>query len=480
MAKYTTDATIHAKDFLKDKIAFHCSSNGTCGKCKIKITGNVSAITESETKFLSKEEIQNGIRLACFTEILGAVEIETFEDVQKIMSYNKHIAPKNSLCNYICAIDIGTTTVVCVIYNGKTGALISEIFEENAQRIYGADVISRITKCTEIGTKKLQDVIRTQLNHMYKKSLALAHIDCVDKTVITANTTMLHILEGLNPECLGHAPFQTTSLFGTNSDFLSAYIPKCVSAYVGADLLCATLHSKMTKTDEISILIDIGTNGEMCIYKDNRLACCSVAAGPALEGCGLSCGSPAIDGAITRAYIDHNTVTLEYIGDSIKSICGSGIISLVSALKDLELIDETGRFSDIAHPNLGTMMDDKFYIRNSQTYISQKDIRQIQLAKSAICAGLYTLIKETNTDMNDIAKLYIAGGLGSNIDISSACNIGLIPSAFLNKTVILGNAALAGAIELALGYDELSDIYDEINLSSSPTFMDYYLDCMMF
>ncbi len=522
MAKYKEDIVINAKEYLRDKIAFPCSGNGICGKCKFKVNGNVSEITQEEKKFLTVEEIEDNIRLACYTEILGAVEIETLERKSDILGLDGSFYCESGSKSIVCAIDIGTTTIACIIYDANNQEILAEVLEENVQRSYGADVISRITVCTEKGVDLLFSLIKKQLERIYNKAVQMASdkVNCrknadiikITETVITGNTTMLHILEGLNPEKLGYSPFETTSLFGYDSAFLSAYLPKCVSAYVGADLLCAVLSSNMIKSDKVSILVDIGTNGEMAIYKEGKLICCSVAAGPAFEGWGLSCGSPAIEGAITGFDKIEKKYKIKFVGGSpssnlsngggdasneLSSICGSGIIDLISILIDEEVIDESGAFNAENNNNLSLVVnangeasplgflkneDDeiRFYIGNTDVYISQKDVRQIQLAKAAISAGIYTLLNETKTDVSIVDSLYLCGGFGSHLDIDSSCNIGLIPSDLRDKVKVIGNAALAGALKISLGYEEVPDIYEEVNLSASREFMDYYVDCMMF
>lgn len=468
------------KQFLSDKIAFPCAGNGTCGKCKIKVTGDTSPVTEKEKKLLSEQELKDGVRLACYTEFCSSGTVETFQAEQKVLSSSAKAELTNASMSYICGIDIGTTTVACVVYDAKSGEKLSEVLKENAQRSYGADVISRIEACKEHGTHVIQEVIRTQLEQMYQEALTKAKITKVDKTVITGNTTMLHILEGLNPETLGITPFTVVSYFGENTTFLQAYLPHCVSAYVGADLLCSALTSDMIHKSSCSLLIDIGTNGEMCIYENGELTCCSVAAGPAFEGCGLSCGSPAIEGAITHVELVDGSPRIEIIGDKIGSICGSGIISLIHVLLQLEVVDETGKFTEEECPELGTLKDGKFYIKESEVYITSEDIAQVQLAKSAICAGIYTLLEVTETDISNIDTLYICGGFGTHLHIPSASGIGLIPTELEDKVVVLGNAALTGAVNIALGMEEITSNYKEVNLSNSPIFMDYYIDCMLF
>ncbi len=480
MTKFIVNEHIKAEDYLKGKIAFPCSGNGTCGKCKIKITGTLSPLCSAERGLLTQDELDDNIRLACYVDILGSAEIEIFSQEQKVLGLADNISDTSDH-GTICGIDIGTTTVACAIYSGANNSVLAQVLEENCQKTYGADVISRIEQCAELGVEVLQKDIRTQIQDMYTQALKSANIDSVDKIVITGNTTMLHILEGLDPASLGVAPFNTVSLFGTTSDFLGAYLPKCLGAYIGADLMCAAVSCNMTKSDKISLLVDIGTNGEMCLYKNDTLYCCSTAAGPAFEGCGLSCGSPAIDGAITHSCVSNGEVVIEHIGTEMHSICGSGILSLVSTMLELGIIDDTGRI-EAENALLGTWDEDaeKYYIKGSDVYVSQKDIRSIQLAKSAICAGILTLLSHTDTPIEEVDTLYLCGGFGSHLNMSAASHIGLIPKELADCTVVLGNAALAGSVRIALGADEINCEKEEINLSSSSVFRDLYVDCMYF
>lgn len=477
----TKGETKSIHELLQGNLAFPCAGNHTCGKCKVRITGNVLPPEAGELKFLSQEELQNGIRLACFAQVCGDAVVETMEERHSIAAYRDEIPPKTPGEGAVCAVDIGTTTVVAALYSAETGRLLSQQMEPNVQKAYGADVISRIESCKKYGVDTLSRAIRGQVETMYQKAISRAGVASAAKMVVTGNTTMLHIWEGLSPESIGVYPFDTVSLFGTFSSFHHAYLPRCVGAYVGADVMCSVTASGMLSQEENSILADMGTNGEMALYRDGKLTCCSTAAGPAFEGAGLSCGSAAVDGAVSAARLRDGKLELAVIGGGEpKSICGSGIISLVSLFKDLEIIDETGRFTEIPCEAAGRLEGDSFILDGTSIGISQQDIRQIQLAKSAICAGILTLSQETDTPLEEIGKLYIAGGFGAHIDIGEAVNIGLIPEAFREKCVVLGNAALGGAAMLALGYEEPGQIYSEFSLSASSTFMDYYVDCMMF
>ena len=235
----------------------------------------------------------------------------------------------------------------------------------------------------------------------------------------------------------------------------------------------------MLHEDGVQLMTDIGTNGEMALYKDGKLLCCATAAGPAFEGAGLSCGMPAAPGAIRTVELSDNQVTYTTVGDRpAVGICGSGILDALRVMLEQETIDDTGY--------LETEDEESYTIGDSTVAITQKDVRQIQLAKSAICAGLLTLMQESGITADEVARFHVAGGFGSSINYDSAAAIGLFPAALTRKTHFIGNGALGGAAMLLMNR-ELRTISErmaqeacELSLSASPVFMDAYVDCMSF
>ena len=417
---------------------------------------------ESERRLLSGEDQANGIRLACFCRVCGDVSVRLNDaGASKIIAWNKTAAFEHTETGFGIAVDIGTTTVAMQLFERASGRVLAERLAENRQRGYGADVISRIEACKTSDLDTLSDLIADQLEEMAAACLAEAGLDTIDEAVVTGNSTMLHLYEGLDPASLAVVPFDVQSYFGCMSRRTLAgapvYLPRCIGAYVGADIICAILASGMVHKGGVELLADIGTNGEMALLHNGKLLCCSTAAGPAFEGAGLSQGMPAAPGAIRAVQQTDGAITYKTVQDKPAiGVCGSGYL------------------------------DEDYEIDGSGVTIIQKDVRQIQLAKSAICAGVITLLEEEGVDAADVARFCIAGGFGSSMDYTSACAIGLFPAALRDKTEFIGNGALGGAAMLLMNrslreYSEsLAENATELSLSASAAFMDYYVDCMSF
>jgi len=289
---------------------------------------------------------------------------------------------------------------------------------------------------------------------------------------VTGNTTMLHFLTGLDASGIAVAPFTPKSLFGEWYD--NIYTPKCISSYVGADITCAIIASGMMN-DKISFLVDIGTNGEMAVFKDGELICCSTAAGPAFEGANISAGMLGTEGAINKVYIEDGRLCYTTIGDKkAVGICGTGLIDAVGCMLELGVLDESG------------YLEDDFEIGTSGIFITPGDIRQLQLAKSAIRAGIDTLLHKCSVTPDELDCFYIAGGFGSFIDKNSAAKIGLIPKEAIDKVKVIGNGAGQGACMLLLNRDmiksseEIAKNAKTVELSSDEFFMNSYMDNMFF
>ncbi len=301
---------------------------------------------------------------------------------------------------------------------------------------------------------------------------------------------MQHILLGVDPYNISVAPFTPEFIdqkhvkghqinLGISND-ADIYIANSIAGYVGGDIVSGVVSVDMMKSDKINLLIDIGTNGEIVLGSKDRMTSCSVAAGPAFEGAHIKHGVGGIDGAINKAIIQDGNITYETINnlDPI-GICGSGLLDIVSALKDLGIMDETGALDE---SKLSDEDGELVYPIANGISITQKDIREIQLAKSAIAAGIDTLISYMEIGYDDIDTVYIAGGFGSYMDVKSAVNIGLIPSELQNKCVTIGNSAGTGAIKMLLSQTELDsskDITDHveyIELSMDMTFNNLFIE----
>ena len=420
-------------ELLGTEVQHPCGGRGFCGKCAVEISGCISEPSDAEKKART--------RLSCQVVLLGDAVV-TLPD-KKVMeqietsgsSALTASAPMEGRLG--AAVDIGTTTLALRLYDLSTGALIGDSAMLNPQTSVAADVMGRISAAMSGSLEMLQnqvlDAIRTLIDSACEKAGKPA--DEVDSMVITGNTTMLYLLTGRNPEALSHAPFHADCLFGETVNLLdrTCCLPACMNAFVGADITCALLDSDQCSSDEISLLCDIGTNGEIALWKNGELFVTSTAAGPAFEGAGISCGCSSIRGAIDRVWTEDGELRVHTIGEAdAVGVCGSGLIDAIAAGLDLELIDETG-----------AMDDDEIELAPGVA-LQPKDVRAVQLAKAAIAAGIETLLETAKVDVSEVATLYIAGGFGNHLDVNSAARIGLIPEALSSRVKAIGNASLAG------------------------------------
>lgn len=449
-----------------------CGGRGTCGKCRVRVSGAVSPAGPEELEHLTEQERTEGVRLACRSYATGDCTIYFSTDRGQIQGVTEGSAARftadTGQAGYGAAVDIGTTTVAAYLYSLRDGVCKKAVCRENVQTAYGADVIARIEYASRGGLAELSEKIREQISDIIKTEFALP----IQKLVITGNTTMLHLLAGLDPQSLAVAPFTPVSLFGKWRD--NVYLPRCVSAYVGADITCAILASGMCG-GRAALLVDIGTNGEMALWHEGRLLCCSTAAGPAFEGALISQGMSALPGAISRVWTEAGTLRYETVaGAAPAGICGSGLVDAAACMLELGAMDETG------------YLEEDFPIGDSGVKITAQDVRQLQLAKSAIRAGLETLLAESGLSTEQIEHFYIAGGFGKYIDLENAAKIGLISPSLTGKASALGNAAGAGASMILLSADALAEseriaqMAEVAELSNSPIFMEKYMEYMMF
>lgn len=449
-----------------------CGGKGRCGKCAVKLAGSTCPPTEAE--------ITAGTRLSCQAVLTGDATAWLEHTSLTQIETNTHslasVAPMAGA--YGAAVDIGTTTIALALYRLSDGAVLASAAAENPQRTIAADVIGRMEAAMAGKLSLLQQLVLEKVQKLLSSACVDAGIEesAVESLVITGNTTMLYLLTGKGPESLSHAPFKADCLFGFEITILGkrAYLPPCMDAFVGADITCAVLASAMTENPQPSLLCDIGTNGELVLWKEGVLSVTSTAAGPAFEGAGISCGCGSIPGAIDRVWLEDNQVCCHTIEDSpAVGLCGSGLIDAVSTLLKTVDIDETG------------VMDDDLLLAEN-VVLMPKDIRAVQLAKAAIAAGIQTLLESTDTKENQLSDFYICGGFGTHLNLQSAANIGLFPHTFIQKARVLGNAALAGAAMLLLDTglrakaQQLADAAVQLNLGGNPKFNENYITQILF
>lgn len=448
-----------------------CGGRGSCGKCAVHAEGSLCPPTEAE--------IKSGTRLSCQITLLGDAVVWLPEDTGLVELSGSIPAVGRPMDGpYGAAVDIGTTTIALTLYDLNTGAPLAREGIMNPQRSIAADVMGRIGAAMEGQLSSLQAMVTEAIDRLLKTVCSRAGITIreIGSLVVTGNTTMLYLLTGRNPTCLSAAPFLADCLFDRMDTLLGipVYYPACMNAFVGADITCTVLDSGMHLQPETALLCDIGTNGEIALWKKGRLYVTSTAAGPAFEGAGISCGCSSIPGAIDRVWVENGRIRVHTIdGKPAVGLCGSGLIDAIAAFLETGDIDETG-----------AVEEDQLLLTDSVSLLPA-DVRAVQLAKGAIAAGIRTLLELADVTEAEIQTLYIAGGFGSHLTVASAAAIGLIPQALQNRVRILGNAALSGAARLLLDQNladttrQLTQNCINVTLSGNTRFNDHFMDAML-
>lgn len=452
-----------------------CGGRGFCGKCAVTLLGNVSAPNAAEQAA--------GTRLSCQAILLGdsRVILPDTRTVSQIETSGVEtfsvLLPMDGILG--AGVGIGTTTIAMKLIDLESGEILAESAMLNPQTQVAGDVMGRIGAALSGDGEKLRNQVLEAIDSLLQKACKKAVRNCneVDRLILTGNTTMLYLLTGKNTDCLAQAPFLADELFGYETVILDrkAYLPPCMNAFVGADITCAVLSSGMCRRRNISLLCDIGTNGEIALWKDGRLYVTSTAAGPAFEGAGISCGCSNVLGAIDRVWVEQDRICVHTIGEQpAVGVCGSGLIDAVAAFLDLERIDETGACGE-----------DELYLRDG-VGLESKDIRAVQVAKAAIAAGIQTLLDTEDIKPEQVEMLYIAGGFGSHLDVTSAVRIGLIPEKLRDRVRIIGNAALSGAVDMlrnreqVMTAEKIASNSFHVNLGGNPVFNENYMEQMLF
>lgn len=555
-----------------------CGGSGECGRCQVRFLEGAPEPSAKDKRMLSEAELEDGMRLACAVNlrevckiILPSGEREKIAVLEQSDLNEKKRADKqiesgqtedrpimggqmeheNLRSAYGIAVDIGTTTLAAVLIDLSDGARRASASSVNHQRAYGADVISRIQAANEGKGALLQQSIQHDLKKLMEQLVQQGGIlrEQIKEVVIAGNTTMCHLLRGLSCAGLGVAPFvpEDISLWeGTVNELLNtgdyqarAIIFPGISAFVGADIVAGMYANDMDVSEQMQMLLDIGTNGEMVLGNRDGFLMTSAAAGPVFEGGNISCGVPGIPGAVTHVSLQRGAVARdsanminhgavadgsdnminhgaaaddrdEVLDSSYETIqneppvglCGTGIIDVTSELVRLGIVDENGT---MAEPWFETGVP----VAGETVVFTQRDVREIQMGKSAIRAGIETLLLEAvkakknapeyadgegkaktaekADDTLDI-KVLLAGGFGYYMDAKKAIGIGLFPQSFDGNIKMIGNSALEGAVRFLtddrqqakarIGHMVL--LAKEINLALHPAFNDIYLQHMFF
>jgi len=451
-------------------ISAPCGGRGICGKCRLTLLEGSVRLADTGA------EVKAGYSFpACSAAALCDITVSIEQDSFDSFSFVKPLAvmpTERKVGRAGIGVDIGTTTVQAQLVDLDTGEILETFSALNNQRSFGADVMSRIGVARNGKLKEMSAAIKNQIEETLRQCIGKWSLPEIEQCTVSANTTMLHLFCGADPSAMGEAPY--TPVFLEERSFegrelsLSArnvtLLPG-ISAFVGADIVSGLAFLDIMKKKENALFIDIGTNGEIAVWRESekKLLCCSTAAGPCFEGAEISCGMGAESGAINRISLKKEKtiplptphslfpfVPLYYttLGNvKARGICGAGLIDAVAVMKRLGAMDETGALAD-------EFTQTGFPIAEG-IVITQRDVRQFQLAKSAICSGVKVLCKTAGMEMGDIDTAYIAGGLGFFINLENAADVGLLPGELAKKTAVCGNTSLSGAVKSLTDHDFL-------------------------
>ena len=456
-------------------------------------------------------------RLACRTRLTGDCSV-TLDALRQACVVCEGASRPVSLQPWVAvpecgglgaAVDIGTTTVVVTLYDLTTGALLGTEGGMNRQRVFGADVISRIQYANTApdGLARMTSAIREQVSQAVCALCGRAGRSTGEVLAVTAvgNTIMEHLFAGRSPASIAAAPFTPQDRFGAvcspGDGFFPAfpqaqvYLAPAVAGYVGGDMTAGLYASGAWLAERAVLFLDIGTNGEMALGTKDGFTTCATAAGPAFEGAEISRGMSGVAGAVDRVWLDGGAPRFSVIGGGAPAgICGSGLVDALAVLLRMGAVDGTGRLlpPDEAPAGLEEWLEEDargvtFWLdRTHDIGVTEADVRKLQLAKAAIAAGIRTLLEHTQQTMQAVSVLYLAGGFGSRIDKENAGAIGLLPPELVARTRCVGNSASAGAAAALLSRqarDELTAIRDKcryLELSTEAAFTRHYVDCMLF
>lgn len=525
-----------------------CNGKGLCGGCRAWITDPDLEQTPHES--ISEAEAEQGCRLSCQLEInqdltirlpmefvqdakrvresqnilegdlaptarlVSAVKLsshdgrtwmsyDNLQGISQLYDWQQNYGPKG------LAIDLGTTTIVVTLISLGSGKELATASRLNPQIKFGHDIMTRIQHAsTQEGLLELALSVQEGINELIEEvceDSGSATTEILD-VVLGGNTTMLQLISGIDPTPLGQIPFTVDMQTGISypvarmglqiNPAARVYVPPILHAFVGSDISAGLLvHGDFFQDEKAVLFADVGTNGEIALNAWGKRMACSTAAGPAFEGMGLSSGMRASLGAVESVRLDQNVLTISTVGDApARGICGSGIVDLVAVLLRLGILDATGKFQNPISDNLPAAIRTRIQNRDDQTYFAlgqdsgftQRDVRQVQLAKGAVRAGIDVLLQETGCKAGDLDSIYIAGGFGFFLDAQNLETIGLIPGDCQDKVIFTGNACRSGCAWLLtdISYrrfleDNIQNI-EHVSIAQSPKFMELYAESMEF
>ena len=487
-------------------VEFPCGGRGRCKGCKVKVVAGSSAISHEDRQRLTSAELEGGWRLACQLRAETNLSIELAQWETPILAGETPFAfvPREG---FGIAIDLGTTTLAAQLLDLRTGRVLAVRTSLNAQARYGADIMSRVEFAVlNQGQPILERVIREQISQLVGELVASISADtpggkisfgggsgaggrrtlAIESIVVVGKTVMHHLFSGISVEPLSQYPFepQFSGPQTFRADELGWDIPgnptvyflPCLGGFVGSDILAGVLATKLHERESLSMLMDLGTNGEIVLGNREQLLCAGTAAGPAFEGARISMGMRAATGAISEVRAENGQLSCHILGDATpRGICGSGLVDAAAASLDLGWILPSGRLAKREALQLAPPVS-----------LNQKDIRELQLAKGAIAAGSQILLEQWRASDADVSQVFLAGAFGNYINQANARRIGLLEFP-ADKIVAAANTALLGA-KLALfslphvdiAYPELLKRTRHVSLNEAPGFQEIYAEKMAF
>lgn len=444
-----------------------CGGTGKCGKCKVLVDGVETLACQTVVDRDMTVQLPQKAGLNVLQEgISGASMVEPQKEGQ------------------LLAFDIGTTSVVCFLLDGMTGRELAKSSMLNPQTVFGADVISRIQRALAGELAAETAAIREGMTQLIQQ--VTERPEEISLVSVVGNPAMQQLFFGISPENLAGVPFAPV-LTEAKAVLCADYLPICpnakllivpdISGYIGADTMGCVLATEIYKKEIITLMVDIGTNGEMVLGNKHRMIACSTAAGPALEGANIQFGMRGTEGAIDHVWLENGEVRCSVIGGGkALGICGSGLIDAIAVGLEMGLLNKRGRIQNEEH--ILRLTED--------VYLTQDDIRQVQLAKGAIYAGIFLMAKQLGLEVKEIEKMQLAGAFGSFLNPKSACRMGLLPEELLEKIEAVGNAAGSGAKMLACDdsllplTEKLTQTIEFLELASLPEFSRTFAKSMNF
>ncbi len=472
-------------------VEFPCGGRGRCKGCRVRVLRGELRVTAEEERLLTDRELSEGWRLACRHTLQGDLELELAQWEMAILSDESRFSfqPREG---WGIAIDLGTTTLAAQLLDLQTGHVLAVETALNAQARHGADIMSRLEFALRRGQGELERLIREQLGAMIRRLLgaaqarqgrAAAATGLLRQVVLVGNTVMHHLFCGLPVEPLAAFPFESKQIgrmrfapgqlgWELPEQTEVVFLP-CIGGFVGSDILAGVVATGLDRSEALCALMDLGTNGEVVVGNRERLVCASTAAGPAFEGARISSGMRAATGAICGVEVQDNFLHCRVIGGSEpRGLCGSGLVDAVAAGLELEWIHPSGRLANRRElPLAGPVV------------LRAADVRELQLAKAAIAAGLRLLCARLGVEPAALEVLHLAGAFGNYVNRASARRIGLLPLP-AERIRPAGNTALLGAkhalFEEAARWDELARRIEHVPLNEDPAFEEAFAREMHF